>query len=62
MSEPKDCRCPNCHCPTGTRNPDGLCRRCANGECLGERKQVVWEPEWIHRAHEHHLPAKVVDR
>lgn len=49
MSEPRDCRCPNCHCPTGTRNPDGLCRSCGSGACKGERKQAVWEPEWIHR-------------
>lgn len=46
MSEPIDCRCRNCRCPSGTRNPDGLCRRCGSGQCIGEPRQ----PEWIKRA------------
>jgi ABC-type phosphonate transport system ATPase subunit len=42
MSEPRDCRCPRCHCPSGTRNPDGLCRRCSDGACIGERRIAEW--------------------
>jgi hypothetical protein len=33
-------------CPTGTRNPDGLCRRCSGGGCRDEDRR----PEWMKRA------------
>ena len=58
MSEPRDCVCTNCHCPQGTRNPDGLCRKCANGECVGDPKNIH-ESAFMHLAHAHQLPPKV---
>jgi len=63
MSEPTDCRCSNCHCWIGTRNPDGICQACANGQCQGEPRfaphPVSHQPAWVRRAWAHDLPVKV---
>ena len=47
MSEPRDCSCPVCYCPTGVRKPIVVCYACLAGRHVGEPRPMPRKPRAV---------------